>query len=779
MITSTRLLFSVRKHDNEYILENICGTLMHKSPLMNLKDAFPAKAAQDIIQKCRLAISGKQDCDSFSADLGNHELYLVSLIHHDQYTSFFSAEPIIRTDNGFNFDNIPSMPSDQSAYCELCDASHIGMFAWQAFMSNEFFLIYANSSFGAQANLPGLISGRTYKELFVRKESLIERGQLNKCVNTKEPIMFTHEYDNKIFSVSLYPVLENGHVVRVVGTSIDITEQRAQMYQLECANKHLARSEQALREHMIFEELIARISREYMETGLSGFSACTNRLITGLGSLLKVDWACVWKSEDTICGTSSQWRADNVAIDMEQLDAVLNSGFGTWINHYRSGRITVINDLETENPHLLSTLLNVVKKDGIRSILVVPILRGGDLWGIICVSQNTKRIWTTIEISRLKVAADTIMSAYLRLKTENQLNESNRVLVEYDECLQDMLAVQESLAKVSKQYLSVDQFLSCTKDMLKILGELTDADHAFIHVFGDDTLGTYSWCKRGLPCINLQTNHVQSATSWMDSLQNKGHFTVSNVAEDTSSLPPFLFDKMLSLGIKSYMVVSIQDSDTMWGVLVLCKVLGCHHWSNTYIQTAKQFAEVFLAAYIRVCKYQQLIKVSQTHSTFVRETAKHTEILRKVAKSAQLFYNANAENLKDVFYMVCKEIAEVLQILSVCLTRYSEDFTKTCVILNWASSGRVSKRVDSLHDHHDHTVLSIPVLNHEAVWGCLLVNFASKKPSDEYMDALELMGEYCVQAYMRIFPIKQNCVSTSPEKTFRKALSLKTQPAVV
>lgn len=779
MTASTRMLFSVRKHDNEYIFENICGTLLHKPPFMNLKDAFPDKATQDIIQKCRLAISGRQDSDSFSADLGYHEPYVVSLIHQDKCTSFFSAEPIIRTDNVSEFDDITPKPYEQTAFCELCDTSHIGMFAWQVLKSNEFFLIYANPSFCAQANLSSVTLGQTYKELFAQKDWLISRGQLNKCVKTGEPIKFTHEYTGKTYSVSLYPVLENDDVVRVVGTSIDITEQLTNVYQLECANKHLVRSEQSLRDHMIFEELIARISREYMETGFSGFSACTSRLITGLGSLLKVDWACVWKSEDTICGKSSQWCADNVAIDMHQLEAALNSGFGSWINHYRSGRITVINDLESENPHLLGALINVVKKDGLRSILVVPILRGGDLWGIICVSQNTKRIWTTIEISRLKVAADTIMSAYLRLKTENQLNESNRVLVEYDECLQDMLAVQESLAKVSKQYLSVDQFLSCTKDMLKILGELTDADHAFIHVFGDDTLGTYSWCKRGLPCINLQTNHVQLATNWMDSLQNKGHFTVSNVAEDASSLPPFLFDKMLSLGIKSYMVVPIQDSDTMWGVLVLCKVLGCHHWSNTYIQTAKQFAEVFLAAYIRVCKYQQLIKVSQTHSAFVHEAAKHTEILRKVAKSAQLFYNANAENLKDVFCIVCKEIAEVLQILSVSLTRYSEDFTKTCVILNWASSGRVSKRADSLHDHHDHTVLSIPVLNHGAVWGCLLVNFASEKPSDEYMDALELMGEYCVQAYIRIFPIKQNCVSTSPEKTYRKALSLKTQPAVV
>ena len=524
------------------------------------------------------------------------------------------------------------------------------------------------------------------------------------------------------------------------------------------------------------------MSRDFMDTGLSGFCACTDKLIAGIGSLLEVDWACVWKNEDIYYGTSSQWCAHDVAIDMDMLHTTLNSEFGAWINHFRSGKIAVVNDLESENPRLFSSLLTIAKKKGIRSILIVPILRGGDLWGVICVSHlNTKRVWTTIDISRLKTAAETIMSAYLRLKLENQLNESNRVLVEYDESLQDMLAVQESLAHISRQYLNVDynHFAPCTKDMLKTLGELTDVDHAFIHVFGEDTFTTFSWSKRGLPSIDLHTNHILTVTGWTDVLLGNDYFAVSNVTEERHYLPPFLMDKMLSLGIKSFMIIPIQDNETLWGVLMLSKALGSHNWSNTNIQTSKLFADVFLCAYLRVCREQQLINVNQTQSVFVHEAATHTEILRKIAKSAQLFFDATSENLKDIFSSVCKEIAEPLQILSVSLTRYSDDFTKTCVVLNWASSGRVSKRTGSVHNHHDNTVLSIPVLSRDAVWGCLLVNFASEKPSDAYMDTLELMAQYCVRTYMRVYPNKANCFSTSPEKPLRKVLSLAAQPAAI
>ncbi len=779
LTASARMLFSVRKHDDEYIVENICGTLARKPPLMDLKEAFPTKATEDILQKCRVAISGHQDNDSFLADLGYHEPYLVSLIHHDQSTSFFSAEPITNTVSNYDYIKKPFEQTD--CFHELCNSSHDGLFAWQVLKSDEFFLVYANPAFCAQAHFSNTNLGQTYKELFSRRESPILRSQLNKCVNSGEPVKCNNEYAGKTFSVSLFPILKNGHIVRIVGSSIDITEQTTNAYQLECTNKHLMRSDRALREQVKFEELIARISREYMDAGYSGFCSCTDQLIAGIGTALEVDWACVWKNDDIFYGTNSQWCAHDVAIDMDLLHTALNSGFGSWISHFRSGKISVINDLESENPRLYSSLLNVVKKEGVQSILIVPILRGGDLWGVISVSQlNTKRMWTTIDISRLKTAAETIMSAYLRLKMENQLNESNRVLVEYDESLQDMLAVQESLSNVSRQYLSVDfnQFLPCTKDMLKVLGELTDVDHTLIHVFGDDAFTTLSWCKRGLPCIDLQTNNMQSVSDWTDILQGNEHYAVSNVAEEHSCLPSFLMDEMLNLGIKSFMVIPIQSSGTLWGVLVLRKVLGCHNWSNTYVQTAKQFAEVFLSAYLRVCREQRLLDVNQTHSAVVREAAIHTEIFRKIARSAQSFFDATSENLKDVFNNVCKEIAEPLQIQSVSLTRYSEDFTKTCVVFNWAC-GRVSKRAGSLLNHHDNTVLSVPVLYLDAVWGCLLINFASEKPSDAYMDTLELMAQYCVRTYMRIYPNKANRLSKSPEKPIRKALSLATQPAAI
>jgi GAF domain-containing protein len=703
---------------------------------------------------------------------------MVSFIHHDHNTSFFSAKPL--TNAGTLFNGSASKPFEQVSYLnELSDASDDGMFAWQALKSDEFFLIYANPAFLTQASLTPANLGQTYEEIFSVKDAFVPHSQLDKCVKAGLPVKYNHECAEKTFCVSLYPVCEDDRITRIVGTSIDFTEQAGRTYQLECLNKQLVHSDQLLREQVKFEALIARVSRDYMDAGHAGFSACTDELVAGLGELLEVDWACVWKNQDTICEAISQWHADRDAEDTHLIHNVFSSEFCSSIKQFRSGRIVVINDLELEKPQLCSSFINAAKRQSLRSVLIVPILRGSDFWGVISVSQqNEKRVWTTVEISRLKIAADTIMSAYLRMKTEKQLNESNRVLVEYDESLQDMLAVQETLASVSSQYTIMDSqhFASRTKEMLEALAGLTDVDHACIHVSNNGSFVSYEWCKKGLPYIDLRKHNILPTSGWMDLFRDRELLTVSNAAEEKTPLPPFLMEKIVSLGIKSFMVIPLRVNDTLWGALILSKVLGCHNWNNTSIDTAKQFADVFLGAYIRHYKEQQLIKENETHSALLMETVKQNEILYKVARSAQLFFDATSESLKDVFGSVCQEVAAPLQIQSFCLTRYSEASAKSSVVFDWCSSVRLSKRMGGTLSHHG-TALSVPVMYREAVWGSLIVNIASEKPNDACISALELMAQYCVGAYMRIHPERQACFSPDKERAFRKALTLAAQSA--
>ncbi len=677
---------------------------------------------------------------------------------------------------------ITSTPFEQTVYHQLCDASHDGMFIWKVYESDEYNLAYANQAFYDQADLPVTNTCETYDTLFSNNEAFIARSQLNTCVKSGQPVICNNTYAGKTFCVSLYPSFENGHIAHVAGTSVDISKHVCKTHQLESTKNKLFNRDQGLKEQVQFEELLACVSRDFLDSGHSGFTMCIDQLTAGLGSLLKVDWACVWKSDGAIFCQCCEWHAIDAAKNILMFKAALNSGIGTWTNQCRSGKIIVISDLEADNPRLFSALNHPSQQESIRSILIVPILRGNDFWGIICVAQQDyKRAWNTLEISRLKTAAGTVMSAYLRMKMEKQLSESNKVLAEYDECLQDMLSVQESLANVSKQYTLADSqhFSSCTKDMLEVLVGLTEVDLACIHVFDNESFVFYEWCKKGLPCGKLQYNPVLPTLGFMDFLRDNEYFIIGNTAEEQGPIPSFLMDTMLSLGIKSFMIIPIRNGGTIWGVLVLCKVLGCDNWNNMHIHTAKQFAEVFYGAYLRMCRENELILANQNHRASVYEAAKHADILQSVAKSAHMFFDATVDNLSKVFSSVCEEIREMLQIQSVSLTRFNEDFTKTCIIFDWFPPCRSSKRSGNTMNFQDNTTLSIPVLYRESVWGCLRVNFASKKPSDAYLDTLGLMAQYYANAYMRIYSSRHNRFSHNTEKPCLKTLSFTTQPAAI
>ena len=75
---------------------------------------------------------------------------------------------------------------------------------------------------------------------------------------------------------------------------------------------------------------------------------------------------------------------------------------------------------------------------------------------------------------------------------------------------------------------------------------------------------------------------------WMDLLKNNERFTASNVPEEQTCIPSVLSDKMQSLGIKSLLAVPIRNDRTFFGVMVVCKVLGCHDWNNLHYLAAKR-----------------------------------------------------------------------------------------------------------------------------------------------------------------------------------------------
>lgn len=598
------------------------------------------------------------------------------------------------------------------------------------------------------------------------KKEVLTRCRLSLSGHTDNRIIYT-DINDRPYIITLVYRHEHTFTFLAVADVTPNSDCQTSHSQLEFFNKPLTNCDNMLSRQIKFEEFFARLAREFLNAGLSGFYKCVEELVSGLGDLLNTDFVFASKSDNTAGRIFGGHLFVNGKIDYAKLRHIMTiSEFDNWFNQFRSGRIFMVNDVQKETPELFDTLKRMDNND-LRSFIAVPVLRSDEFFGMLCVASfRQKRIWTTFEVSLLKSAADIIISAYLRTKMEKQLSESNRVLVEFEECLQDMLSVQESLAAVTKQFLIAEPkcFGSCVGDMLETLSELTDTDQACISVIESKPCQVYTWNKKGLPFLrDLLSNNTKTTANWIEYLSRTDYIAINDVTEDINNLPAFLQDLIIRSGIKSLLIVPIRSQDTIIAILFLGKILRSCRWSNAYIETAKQFLDVFMCAFLNMRKHSHYLLANQANSRAAKEALTQASLFMKANKYAQALIDATAENLSSVFCMICKEFSSLLPIESVNLTRYSLNNAKTCIVFNWHSTNPFSKCAICMSERNENKVLSIPVLYQNIVWGSLIVGLCPHAAAEDSHDTLEILAECFVRAYMRVYPNSNTCVENAKQ----------------
>jgi hypothetical protein len=120
------------------------------------------------------------------------------------------------------------------------------------------------------------------------------------------------------------------------------------------------------------------------------------------------------------------------------------------------------------------------------------------------------------------------MSAYLRLHIEKGLSENIRVLTEYDESLQDLLAQKETIAEISRRFLrdGSQRFDECVYTALQDIGDLLSADGVrMLYHTPAGEMETYEWHIKGLPCrIGARKQPFEQHGACRDEIKTHGDY---------------------------------------------------------------------------------------------------------------------------------------------------------------------------------------------------------------------------------------------------------------
>lgn len=172
-------------------------------------------------------------------------------------------------------------------------------------------------------------------------------------------------------------------------------------------------------------------------------------LATGVRRSLKADRAGIYKFDPDSEFNTGEFIAEDVLSDFP---AALNAKiedhcFGeNYANYYRKGRVYSVADVHKLDAQ--QCYLDLLEQFSIRSLLVAPILKDGELWGLLCVHQcAAPRKWTASDEQFLQQISDQLSIA---LKQSELLNKTKAQAAQLADAFKEVKQTQLQVVQSEK-----------------------------------------------------------------------------------------------------------------------------------------------------------------------------------------------------------------------------------------------------------------------------------------------------------------------------------------
>jgi methyl-accepting chemotaxis protein PixJ len=191
------------------------------------------------------------------------------------------------------------------------------------------------------------------------------------------------------------------------------------------------------------------------------------------------------------------------------------------VSDYREGKVHAITDIYSAG--LSDTYIEVLAKLQIRANLIVPLIKGSDLWGLLCIHQcNAPREWQEQEISLV-----------------NQISDQFGVALQQAEYLQKLQEQSTQVAEAASREKAAKEYLQ--KAAIKLLAAVRPALNGDLTVrapITEDELGTiadaYNNTLQALRQIVIQVQQAAQQVAQTSANSEVGLSGLTNLAQQQS-----------------------------------------------------------------------------------------------------------------------------------------------------------------------------------------------------------------------------------------------------
>ncbi|MFB2836764.1 GAF domain-containing protein [Floridanema evergladense] len=368
---------------------------------------------------------------------------------------------------------------------------------------------------------------------------------------------------------------------------------------------------------------------------------------------------------------------------------------------YRQGRIQAVSDVYTSG--LSECHIEQLLNFQIRANLIVPLMKGEELWGLLCIHQCTKpHKWQNYEIEFVKRVAAQFGVALDQAEYLEQLHETNERLTVIAEREKNFTQIIKKIGKsISEQIQQSSDMETIFRTTTQQIRRLLKVDRVVVYQFNPDWSGVFvaesvasGWTplmqemlkdsqlvqeEANCGVLRLQTAKPAIADSYLQQseggrYQSGQGFIIDDVYK--AGFSECYMEVLEQLETKAYMTVPIFVGEKLWGLLAVYQNSAPRHWEESELNLITQISSQLGVA----LRQGQYVEELQAKTEKLASAVEREKTLTKVIDKIRLSLDVN-----NIFKNSTQEVRRLLKAERVAVYQFRPDWSGIFVAESVAS----------------------------------------------------------------------------------------------
>lgn len=360
--------------------------------------------------------------------------------------------------------------------------------------------------------------------------------------------------------------------------------------------------------------------------------------------------------------------------------------------YYKKGRIWSCSDIYKVN--LKDCHINILARFQVRANLVVPLLKGDDLWGLLCIHQcSHPRQWNQSEIEFVTQIAVHLGVALQQAEAMNQLQQQSEYLRQAVSKAVDREKTIATIIDKIRRSLDLGTIAATTTQEVR---HLLNVDRVALFRFNEDWSGEFVYEAVGenwRPLMGVRGSATWGEIYLQDSVGGDWHHPQPTVVDDLNwaHLSPEHITLLAQFQARALCVVPVFVGESLWGLLGAYQNTGVRHWETEEINLLTQIGNQLGVAIYQADTLKKVQSQSQQLAASVEREKAIATIIDKIRRSL---------DLNTIFTTTVQEVRQLLKADRVTIYRFNPDwsgeFVVESVTPHWTSLLEAQQRDTSL-----------------------------------------------------------------------------------